>query len=46
MYIKDFVIKMGFLIDMFWYYEEEKLLIFVRNEKNYCVYMEEDYCWV
>ncbi|EJC8658963.1 MerR family transcriptional regulator, partial [Listeria monocytogenes] len=28
------------------YYEEEELLIPARNEKNYRVYTEEDYCWV
>ncbi|EKZ1710897.1 MerR family transcriptional regulator [Listeria monocytogenes] len=46
MYIKDFAIKTGLSIDTLRYYEEEKLLIPARNEKNYRVYMEEDYCWV
>ncbi|EAF9600973.1 MerR family transcriptional regulator [Listeria monocytogenes] len=46
MYIKDFAIKTGLSIDTLRYYEEEKLLIPARNEKNYRVYTEEDYCWV
>ncbi|EAA0192304.1 MerR family transcriptional regulator [Listeria monocytogenes] len=46
MYIKDFAIKTGLSIDTLRYYEEEELLIPARNEKNYRVYTEEDYCWV
>ncbi|MBC1567402.1 MerR family transcriptional regulator [Listeria sp. FSL L7-1425] len=46
MYIKDFATKTGLSIDTLRYYEEEKLLIPARNEKNYRVYTEEDYCWV
>ncbi|EKM3313917.1 MerR family transcriptional regulator [Listeria monocytogenes] len=46
MYIKDFATKTGLSIDTLRYYEEEKLLISARNEKNYRVYTEEDYCWV
>ncbi|EAC4165187.1 MerR family transcriptional regulator [Listeria monocytogenes] len=46
MYIKDFATKTGFSIDTLRYYEEEELLIPARNEKNYRVYTEEDYCWV
>ncbi|HHQ0401155.1 TPA: MerR family transcriptional regulator [Listeria innocua] len=46
MYIKDFSIKTGLSIDTLRYYEEEELLIPARNEKNYRVYTEEDYCWV
>ncbi|EAE9116257.1 MerR family transcriptional regulator [Listeria monocytogenes] len=46
MYIKDFAIKTGLSIDTLRSYEEEKLLIPARNEKNYRVYTEEDYCWV
>lgn len=46
MYIKEFSIKTGLSIDTLRYYEEEKLLIPARNEKNYRVYTEEDYCWV
>ncbi|EAD6295016.1 MerR family transcriptional regulator [Listeria monocytogenes] len=46
MYIKDFAINTGLSIDTLRYYEEEELLIPARNEKNYRVYTEEDYCWV
>ncbi|MBC1757045.1 MerR family transcriptional regulator [Listeria seeligeri] len=46
MYIKEFSIKTGLSIDTLRYYEEEKLLIPARNDKNYRVYTEEDYCWV
>ncbi|EJS2841088.1 MerR family transcriptional regulator [Listeria monocytogenes] len=46
MYIKDFATKTGLSIDTLRYYEEEELLIPARNEKNYRVYTEEDYCWV
>ncbi|EJG8299352.1 MerR family transcriptional regulator [Listeria monocytogenes] len=46
MYIKDFATKTGLSIDTLRYYEEEQLLIPARNEKNYRVYTEEDYCWV
>ncbi|ENK5393431.1 MerR family transcriptional regulator [Listeria monocytogenes] len=46
MYIKDFAIKTGLSIDTLRYYEEEELLIPARNEKNYRIYTEEDYCWV
>ncbi|HDT9412647.1 TPA: MerR family transcriptional regulator [Listeria monocytogenes] len=46
MYIKDFATKTGLSIDTLRYYEEEKLLIPARNEKNYRVYTEEDYYWV
>ncbi|EAC6603803.1 MerR family transcriptional regulator [Listeria monocytogenes] len=46
MYIKDFATKTGLSIDTLRYYEEEKLLIPARNEKNYRVYTEEDCCWV
>ncbi|MBC2262248.1 MerR family transcriptional regulator [Listeria sp. FSL L7-0091] len=46
MLIKDFATKTGLSIDTLRYYEEEKLLIPARNEKNYRVYTEEDYCWV
>ncbi|EPT8859298.1 MerR family transcriptional regulator [Listeria innocua] len=46
MYIKAFAIKTGLSIDTLRYYEEEELLIPARNEKNYRVYTEEDYCWV
>ncbi|EIR0258278.1 MerR family transcriptional regulator [Listeria monocytogenes] len=46
MYIKDFATKTGLSIDTLRYYEEEKLLIPARNEKNYRVYTEDDYCWV
>ncbi|EAF3252789.1 MerR family DNA-binding transcriptional regulator, partial [Listeria monocytogenes] len=38
--------KTGLSIDTLRYYEEEELLIPARNEKNYRVYTEEDYCWV
>lgn len=46
MYIKDFATKTGLSIDTLRYYKEEELLIPARNEKNYRVYTEEDYCWV
>ncbi|EAC7727088.1 MerR family transcriptional regulator [Listeria monocytogenes] len=46
MYIKDFATKTGLSIDTLRYYEKEELLIPARNEKNYRVYTEEDYCWV
>ncbi|EAD8628918.1 MerR family transcriptional regulator [Listeria monocytogenes] len=46
MYIKDFAIKTGLSIDTLRFYEEEELLIPARNEKNYRIYTEEDYCWV
>ncbi|EAC8103871.1 MerR family transcriptional regulator [Listeria monocytogenes] len=46
MYIKDFANKTGLSIDTLRYYEEEQLLIPARNEKNYRVYTEEDYCWL
>ncbi|EGT2007824.1 MerR family transcriptional regulator [Listeria monocytogenes] len=46
MYIKDFATKTGLSIVTLRYYEEEELLIPARNEKNYRVYTEEDYCWV
>ncbi|AEO03213.1 MerR family transcriptional regulator [Listeria monocytogenes] len=46
MYIKDFATKTWLSIDTLRYYEEEELLIPARNEKNYRVYTEEDYCWV
>ncbi|HBL4785318.1 TPA: MerR family transcriptional regulator [Listeria monocytogenes] len=46
MYIKDFATKTWLSIDTLRYYEEEELLIPARNEKDYRVYTEEDYCWV
>ncbi|EAH0386343.1 MerR family transcriptional regulator [Listeria monocytogenes] len=44
--LKIFATKTGLSIDTLRYYEEEELLIPARNEKNYRVYTEEDYCWV
>ncbi|AIS62357.1 MerR family transcriptional regulator [Listeria ivanovii] len=46
MFIKEFSNKTGLSIDTLRYYEEEKLLIPARNEKNYRIYSEEDFCWV
>ncbi|MBK3913089.1 MerR family transcriptional regulator [Listeria ivanovii] len=46
MFIKEFSNKTGLSIDTLRYYEEEKLLIPTRNEKNYRIYSEEDFCWV
>lgn len=46
MFIKEFSNKTGLSIDTLRYYEEEKLLMPARNEKNYRIYSEEDFCWV
>lgn len=46
MFIKEFSNKTGLSIDTLRYYEEEKLLMPARNEKNYRIYNEEDFCWV
>ncbi|MTD40128.1 MerR family transcriptional regulator [Erwinia sp. CPCC 100877] len=46
MFIKEFSIKTGLSIDTLRYYEEEGLLLPDRNDKNYRIYTEEDYCWV
>lgn len=43
MFIKEFSNKTGLSIDTLGYYEEEKLLIPARNEKNYRIYSEEDF---
>lgn len=46
MFIKEFSNKTGLSIDTLRYYEEEKLLMPARNEKNYRIFNEEDFCWV
>ncbi len=46
MYIKDLPLKRGFRLIRFDIMRKKKLLIPARNEKNYRVYTEEDYCWV
>lgn len=46
MFIKEFSNKTGLSIDTLRYCEEEKLLMPARNEKNYRIYNEEDFCWV
>jgi DNA-binding transcriptional MerR regulator len=46
MLIKEFALKTGLTIDTLRYYEEEGLLLPDRDDRNYRIYTEEDYCWV
>jgi DNA-binding transcriptional MerR regulator len=46
MFIKEFALKTALTIDTLRYYEKEGLLLPDRDDRNYRIYTEEDYCWV